>query len=149
MAMHWVVVGDAASAKIYESDALLQELTLVDDIRVSHDRVQHLDANGHSTTHLPGSGQGGAQAEHDPHKMTEERFARAVAQSMNDAEGHHRFERLIVVAPPRFLGDLRAALSHTASKRVVASIHHDWTRLSGRDLAEQLRKNMPSDAGMP
>jgi len=149
MEMHWVVVADAASAKIYASNALLHELTLVDDIRVSHDRVLHLDADGASNHPLPGSGPGSVQAEHDPHKLTEERFARAVAQTLNEGEGHHRFERLILVAPPRYLGDLSAALSHAAGKRVVARIHHDWTRLSGRELAEHLRKNMPADAGMP
>jgi hypothetical protein len=42
-----------------------------------------------------------------------------------------------------------AALSHAAGKRVVARIHHDWTRLSGRELAEHVRKNIPADAGMP
>jgi protein required for attachment to host cells len=135
MAMHWVLVGDAAGAKVYESDALLEELKLVDEIGVGHD--------------LPGAGRHANEAHHDPHVINEEKFARAVAKVVNDADGKHSFERLIVVAPPRFLGDFRAALSHNAGRRVVASIHHDWTKLGLRDLASQVRKNLPDSAGMP
>ncbi|MDP2305719.1 MAG: host attachment protein [Pseudomonadota bacterium] len=149
MAMHWVIVGDAAGAKVYESDALLEELKLVDDISFSHGHVQRDDGEGHSNESLPGAGHSAEQAEHDPHKVKEERFARAVAEAVNVAAGSHRFERLIVVAPPRFLGDVRAALSHSTAKRLVASIHHDWTRLSRQDLSAQLRKNIPDTAGLP
>lgn len=136
MVKHWIVVGDASGAKVYESDALLDELQAVTDVVFSH----------HA---LPGAGKGGAETEHDPHKLGEERFARAVAQTLNEANLKHRFDRLVVVAPPRFLGDLRAELSHGAAGRVVASIHHDWTKLSRKDLSTQLKKNMPDLAGMP
>lgn len=137
MSMHWVVVADAAGAKVYESDALLEELTLVERVSNAHDDK------------LPAPGQAAHQAHHDPHVVSEERFARAVAKLVNDGDGRHRFERLVVVAPPRFLGDLRGELSTNASRRVVASIHHDWTKLGARDLAAKVREHLPATAGLP
>jgi protein required for attachment to host cells len=147
MVKHWILVGDAGGAKVYETDALMEELQLVDDIGFAHDHVR--DSATHSNRALPGAGSGAAASGHDPHKLAEEKFARAVAKSINDANSRHRFDRLVVVAPPRFLGEFRAELSHNTAGRVVASFHHDWTRLSLRDLSAQIRKNMPDLAGMP
>jgi protein required for attachment to host cells len=149
MITHWILVADASGAKVYTSGALLEELVLLDDITFSRHQVRHDDSHGHSTAHVPSSGAGAAEAEHDPHKLTEERLARAVAETINEADQAHRFERLIVVAPPRFLGDFRASLSHSAAKRVVASIHHDWTKLERRQLSLQVRRNLPDTAGLP
>lgn len=146
MAMHWVVVGDGAGAKVYESDALLEELTLVDQVHLSHGHLTHGD--GSKTSSLPGAGGGAHEARHDGGRETEEKFARAVAQLVNDADHRHKFERVILVAPPRFLGDLRGSLAGATSKKVVASIHHDWTKLGLRDLSEKIRKNLPESAGM-
>lgn len=129
MSMHWVVVADAASAKVYESDVMLEELTLVQEVG-THD--------------LPGAGAGAKEAHHDPHVVNEGRFARAVAKVVNDGEGKHRFERLVVVAPPHFLGDFRGELSTGAGRKVIASIHHDWTRLHTRELAAKVRKELPA-----
>lgn len=146
MAMHWVVVGDGAGAKVYESDALLEELTLVDQVHLTHGHISHGD--GSATAQLPGAGGGAHEARHDHGRETEEKFARAVAQVVNDGDTKHRFERVILVAPPRFLGDLRGALSNGTGKKVVASIHHDWTKLGLRELSSQVRKNLPEAAGM-
>jgi protein required for attachment to host cells len=144
MATHWVVVGDAAGVKVYESDALLEVLTLVDDIDVSPERLRQGDRMERPGVHLPGAD----CARRDPHASTEGRFARAVAQVLNDADGNHRFERLIVAAPPRFLGDLRLSLSRNAGRRVVASFHHDWKYLSRGDLSAQLRRHLPDAAAL-
>ncbi|MDP2315306.1 MAG: host attachment protein [Pseudomonadota bacterium] len=135
MSKHWVLVADAAGAKVYESDALLEELTLVEELTHVHDGK------------LPGAGHGAQEAHHDPHVVAEGRFARAVAKFVN--EDRHRFDRLVVVAPPRFLGDLRGELSQAVGNRVVASIHHDWTKLHTRELAAKVRANLPDVAGMP
>jgi protein required for attachment to host cells len=145
MVMHWVVVGDGAGAKVYESDALLEELTLVDTVHVNHGHVTHGD--GSATRPLPGAGAGAHEAQHDSGRETEEKFARALAQLVNEGDTRHKFERIILVAPPRFLGDVRGALSGTASKKLVASIHHDWTKLGLRELSAHIRKNLPESAG--
>ncbi len=148
MVKHWILVGDGSGARVYETDALLENLKHVEDLAFSHAHV-HRDEGGHlSNAHLPGAGRDAGQGEYDPHKVTEERFARAIAKDINDAELRHRFERLVVVAPPRFLGDIRASLSTGATRRVVASFHHDWTRLSLQDLSANLKKNMPDTAGL-
>ncbi len=146
MVMHWVVVGDGAGARVYESDALLEELTLVDQLHLAHGHVTHGD--GSATAHLPGAAAGGPEPRHHDPRDTEERFARALAQLVNEGDNKRRFERVILVAPPRFLGDVRGELSGTASKRVVATLNHDWTKLPLRELSARIRANLPEAAGM-
>ena len=146
MSMHWVVVGDGGGARVYESDALLEELTLVDQLHFSHGHVHH--GVGAATAALPGAGHGAHEARKDAARENEERFARAVAQVVNDGDNKHKFERVILVAPPRFLGDLRQGLSTNAGRKVVASIHHDWTRMGLRELSASIRKSLPEAAGL-
>lgn len=129
MSVHWILVCDAASAVIYESDALLEELTLVESV---------------SPHHLGSAGHDASGAHQDPHKVDEERYARMAAAALNTGNDQHRFERLIVVAPPHFLGELRNALSTGTARKVVLSVHHDWTKLGLRELATQIRKALPA-----
>ena len=145
MDMHWVMVGDGAGAKLYAGDALLEELTLVDQLHLTHGHVTHGD--GSKTASLPGAGEGAHEAHHDGGRETEERFARAVAQLVNEGDSRRKFERVILVAPPRFLGDVRHALAGATAKKVVASIHHDWTKLGLRDLSDRIRRNLPEAGG--
>ncbi len=136
MSMHWVVIADAASAKVYAGDELLEELHHVRDVaHPSHGA-------------MPGAGHNAKQAHHDPHIVGEERYARAVAEVVNEAAGKHLFQRLVLVAPPHFLGDLRAELSTTVTKGLVGSIHHDWTKVPPRELAARVRKELPQVFGL-
>lgn len=136
MSMHWVVVADAAGAAVYEGDVMLEGLSLVESMGTR------------SPGALPGAGRSAGMAHHDPHIVEEERFARGVARFVNDAERQHGFERLVLVAPPHFLGDLRAEISTTVAKRVVGSIHHDWTKVHPHELAARVRKELPEVFGI-
>lgn len=133
MAVHWVVVADAGSAHVYEGEVLLEELHAVPNV---------------TFTHQTGTGHGGREAHHDPHLLNEGRFARAVAHAINEGLTQHRFERLVLVAPPHFLGDLRAELSTLAARAVVGSIHHDWTKVQPHMLAARVRKELPAVFGL-
>lgn len=136
MSVHWVVVADAAGAAIYEGDVMLEGLGLVEAMGT------------HTRGGLPSAGASAGMAHHDPHIVREERFARGVASLVNEADRRHGFERLVLVAPPHFLGDLRAEISTTAAKRLVGSIHHDWTKVHPHELAARVRKELPEVFGL-
>lgn len=132
MAMHWILVCDAAGGKIYESDALLEELALVETL-----------TGGHKVSPGPEA----VEAESDPRRIAEDRIARTFAEALNRQKGE--YERLIVAAPARLLGELRQVLSTEVQRKTVAWFHHDWTHLGLRALAAQIRKDLPESAGMP
>jgi len=65
--------------------------------------------------------------ETDWHQQAEERFAAAVADTLYQMEHAQEFQDLVVIAPPKMLGDLRAKLHREVADCVVAEVAKDLT----------------------
>jgi len=70
----------------------------------------------------------------DWHRFAKEHFAKEMAAIVNAAALEEKFECLVLVAPPRVLGDLRQALNAQAGGRVAGEIGKDLTQTSIQDL---------------
>ena len=68
------------------------------------------------------TGNRSAFAETDWHRLEKERFAQELADRLYRYAHGGRFARLVVVAPPKVLGDLRGKLHKEVADRVVAEI---------------------------
>jgi protein required for attachment to host cells len=78
----------------------------------------------------PGSlGMGGASSasEADFHRQAEDRFAAEAAGRLNRAALANEFEKLIIVAPPKTLGELRKHYHKQVAGRIAAEIAKDLT----------------------
>lgn len=69
----------------------------------------------------------GSMEETDYHQLEEDRFAAEVAEMLNKHALSRLFEKLIVVAPPRTLGELRKHYHKEVGARLVAEIDKDLT----------------------
>jgi protein required for attachment to host cells len=74
----------------------------------------------------------------DPKQVEAERFTADLATTLRRARECKEFEGLVLVAPPRFLGLLRAELDEQTRQTVVACQHKDLTLVEPRDLAPHL-----------
>lgn len=85
---------------------------------------------------------GGARHSIEPHTPLRDkiaaRFARLLIHALESGRNEGRFEHLVLVAPPRFLGTLHSALGDQLRARVVREIPHDLTALPARDLDKRL-----------
>lgn len=88
-------------------------------------REQGSDAPGRSFS-TAGTARSGYQ-ETDFHQMEEDRFAIETAEILNKQALANRFDRLIVVAPPRTLGELRKHYHKEVEARLVGEIAKDLT----------------------
>jgi len=68
-----------------------------------------------------------AYEETDWHQQQEERFTAEIADELYRLEHAHKFRELVVVAPPKMLGDLRARLHPEVTNCVVAEVAKDLT----------------------
>jgi protein required for attachment to host cells len=59
------------------------------------------------------------------HEQEEERFLKRVAQRLEEAEARKEFDHLVIAAPPRALGILRAALAAPVKARIRAEADKD------------------------
>lgn len=141
-AVHWVLVADASRARLFASDLLFDALEPLDD-RVhpaSRMPVHELVSGARGAEQAAVSGVHTRYERHtDPHDATVEAFARELAAVVCTAHAAHRFDRLVVIAPPQFLGVLRAHLDPATARAVIADISHEWTQLPLEELTERTR----------
>lgn len=100
------------------------------------DRDQKTDAGGQ----MPADGTPGQTTvgETDFHEQTEARFARHIARHLNDLALKGGLGKLIVVAPPKVLGQLRPHFHKEVQRRIVAEVGKDMTRYSTDRVAQML-----------
>lgn len=89
------------------------------------DRVHSSDAPGRSFSGV-GSGRS-AMEETDFHQLEEDRFAKEAALLLRKRALVNDFEQLIVVAPPRTLGEMRKHYHKTVEDRLIAELDKDLT----------------------
>jgi len=119
--MEWILVADAAQARLFRRDAASDPLVPVVTYahEASHSRASALgdDRPGHGSSdrHV-----GGFRFEPrvEPRRKEHRRFARELAQRLEHAAGQREYARLSIYAPPEFLGDLRAELGSATRERL-------------------------------
>lgn len=78
----------------------------------------------------------------DPHRYEKRRLAREIMTALEDERQKGSFERLIIVAPPQALGDLRAELPDGLKPLVAAEVNKDLTHVAPHDLPGYLEDVM-------
>lgn len=73
-----------------------------------------------------------------PSEIEEDRFAARLAQQLGIAAHQGKFSELILVAAPRFLGQLRAHLPTSARAKVAAELAKNLTTFSPSDIQHYL-----------
>ena len=79
-----------------------------------------------------------AMQQTDWHQIEEDRFAERIAEELGTLADAGDFEELIVVAPPRFIAELRKDFGHTVFSRLVAEIPKDLTKHPVEEIAKIL-----------
>lgn len=143
------MIADGGSCRIFRSDENLDRFALVHALE--NEERPDPDALGPrgSTRAAPGGARSAYDRHTDPHDMARRRFADRVADVVSEAFGTRRYERLVLAAPPKFLGDLRASLPRRVTDDVVATIGRDFAHVPAHELPEAVRRHLPVTAGMP
>ena len=74
----------------------------------------------------------------DWHLFDKKKFAQELATSVNAAALKGSFDKLVLVAPPKTLGDLRGGLNQQAAEKVSAEIPKDYTHVTPKELQDHL-----------
>lgn len=74
----------------------------------------------------------------DAHRNAERVFAREIARWLDEELGLGKFDHLILVVPPRALGDLRHELSKEVAARVVGTVKKELTTSSAAEVLAHL-----------
>jgi protein required for attachment to host cells len=74
----------------------------------------------------------------DPHREQKRRFARRIAQAVEERWAAKSFDRLVLVAPAVTMGDLRGLLPDRVKAVVTAEVVADLTNTPPRELPARL-----------
>ena len=74
----------------------------------------------------------------DLHEAAKEDFVRTVAAELAALHGQGQFDELVIVAPPRVLGEFRDCLSKPTAKAVVRELNKDLTKVPDHELPGHL-----------
>ena len=78
------------------------------------------------------------QSKTDPHRHEEVAFAHEIAGILEKARKRDAFDQLVVVAPPKALGDLRSAFTKPLRERIKAELNKDLTTVPIHELSKHL-----------
>lgn len=141
---HWIVVADTSSCRVYRSDEGLER---IEPVRAVTNATVHPDVDELGPRGATRSGPGGVRSRFDRHTEPQAAvrgaFARQVAEVIERGRADGAFQRLIVAAPPRFLGALRSAMSD-ATRRCLACglVPHDYVKTPPDELLPLLRRHL-------
>jgi protein required for attachment to host cells len=137
----WILVADGARARVLMNDGVGKGLQPT----VGGEMAHALPATRDMGTDRPGrtqqrgtSGRHALQPHVDWHRFEKEKFSKEIALLLDAAAERGAFHRLVLVAPPRTLGDLRAALGTKAHALIHAEIDKDLTHVTIQDLPDHL-----------
>jgi len=140
----WVLVADGGHAKVLEWKrprlTPLNDLTLAIDLPASRNLVS--DRLGRSFE-SQGRARHAIVGRSDPHRRLKREFAKQIAQMLAKELAAKRYERLVVVAPPATLADLRNAYPKTMRQNVVGEFAHDLVKLPTARLSRRLKQLLP------
>jgi len=150
MTTTWIIAADSSRARILQVTDREGHLSDIDDFvnpaARLHERDLTTDAeprfNGHGGVGKPGSSPtGGPGNDREAKSKADyeiEVFVRQLAEYLDKARMAHRYDRLHVVAPPKFLGRLRVALGKEVAKLVAEELPKDLSALTTRELERRL-----------
>jgi protein required for attachment to host cells len=138
----WILVCDGARGCIYSHESGTKGLAVVTqaDHIETHRRTSELGSDRPGRTHDSAhTGQRHAMEPRvDWHRFEKARFAQEMAAILDKAALGDSMDRLVLVAPPQVLGDLRHALGAHGRAKLAGEVNKDLTNLEATDLATEL-----------
>ena len=139
----WVLVADATRARLFQVEQPQQTLTptLGQELIGSNLPSREIASDRPGRTFdRGGQGRHAMEPSTDPARHAQEEFARDIVRLLDEKRESRSFERLVVVAPPQFLGDLRSLMSQQLQAAISAEIAKDLSKLPPHELQDHLRE---------
>jgi len=152
MATTWIIAADESRARVLQVLDREQRLAEIEDLVNPAGRMQERELqtdaeprfNGHGGVGKPGTATTGGPASDSERQGAVEHsarsFAKEVGRYLDKARIEHRFDQLVLVAPPKFLGALRKELHKEVEKLVTDELPKDLSWFNAREMERYFAK---------
>jgi protein required for attachment to host cells len=136
----WILVANSSVAKLYANDGPKKGLTLVKELEHPESRQKNSDLVTDRPGHMQsaGLGHGARQPQTAPKQNEAHRFALQLAGELNSGRTANQVQRIILVAPPAFMGMINNAMDSKTSQMVSNRFEKDYTKTPETKLAGHL-----------
>ena len=150
MTTTWILVANASNARLFANRGCNKGLELLEELEHPDSRKKGVDLMSddrgrQQQSAAPNKGRPGAttarpalEPSTDPKEVEALQFAQELCERMDQGRTHKEYDRLVLIAPPHFLGLLRETLDHNTTSLVMDSLNKDYTKLAEKDLTETL-----------
>ena len=129
MSITWILVANARRARLFANHGPNKGLDL-ENVATAEDVIE-IPADRHSAGRA--SPKRGSAMRHEARS-----FAHQLADVLQKGRCRGRFERVVLVAPPGFMGMLNAELDGPTASLVTGRLDKDYTRSTARELNSEL-----------
>jgi len=136
-----IVVADSSRARIFTVDTAHSPLNEIETLVHPEGRMHEQDM----VSDLPGkdAGKGGAgdhafQEKIEPKEHEMIAFAKRIADYLESARKANQLKKLVIIAAPEFLGELRKHLSTETSEKIVYELDKNIAHHSEEDIRKHL-----------
>jgi protein required for attachment to host cells len=152
MTAAWIVSANASRARFFSQGNSAERLEEINDmvntaarLRTAETETDDISLRSASKSrHSVGAAtpQSGYQPNQTPAEHQTELFARNIADFLLQGHQEGRFQQIVLVVSPEFLGVLRKLLDPRLASVVSLEINKDYTQFSAEQLREQLREQI-------
>ncbi|MFZ5555982.1 MAG: host attachment protein [Pseudomonadota bacterium] len=132
----WILVANASKAHLYLNDGPKKGLKKLKefDHAASREKGSQLvsDRPGHNKSR--GNGHGSYISQTEPKQAEAQHFAIELSRVLGHGRSTNEYQRLILVAPPAFMGELRNHLDPHTLHLVSDSFEKDYTKVPPKEL---------------
>lgn len=141
-AVNWVLVADSARARLFEQLPGEKQLREIADFPNPDGRAQERELTSDAQGRVFDRGRDGQSHGAGPEVSAVDHavdvFARDLAERLEKARKGHRYDRLALIAAPRFLGKLRGSMGKDLRATVGEEIDKDLSQADARTIAGHL-----------
>ncbi len=142
MATTWIIAADESRARVLQVLDREQRLAEIEDLVNPAGRAQDRELQTDAEPRFNGSRGGPAS---DPERQgavehSVRTFAKEVGRYLDRARNEHRYDQLVLVAPPKFLGALRKELHKEVEKLVTGELPKDLSWFNAREIEKYFAK---------
>jgi protein required for attachment to host cells len=142
MATTWIIAADESRARVLQVLDREQRLAEIEDLVNPAGRAQDRELQTDAEPRFTGS-QGGPASDPERQGAVEHSvrtFAKKVGRYLDRARNEHRYDQLVLVAPPKFLGALRKELHKEVEKLVTDELPKDLSWFNAREIEKYFAK---------
>jgi protein required for attachment to host cells len=135
-----VLTADGNRARLLRNKGTAVHVELITELELKQENPPTREQGTDRPGRAPGADgvSRGAIEQTDWHQLAQERFAAEIASRLYQMAHARAFDNLIVVAPPKVLGKLRAAFHPEVTARVLAEVAKDLSAFAPADVAKLL-----------